>query len=151
MFYRNYQWLKCTLTGQRNTKHGLLCIFKSHVKIFTLDDYNTAIYHRRFSKIFKCVNCVLHSISVNMKPRHTTKTALNTASSIHQLLKFVNAMNRDVAVSCFRVSAPGADAISKTAQEGYWFSSHAGFLELCGAKALNSSVMLWSYSTPLLK
>ncbi len=50
----------------------------------------------------------LHKISVIMKP---------TTSSIHRLLMFVNAVNKDVAVGRFRVLAAGAKRSGKRPEE----------------------------------
>ncbi len=42
-------------------------------------------------------------------PRHTTKTAPISPFSIHWMLMFVNAVNKDAAVGRFRAPAAGAN------------------------------------------
>lgn len=44
-------------------------------------------------------------------------------SSIHWLLMFVNAANKDIAFGRFKVPAAAANATRKTARGGNWFSS----------------------------
>ncbi len=83
-----------------------LCSFLS------LDNVTLQVFIRDLIRLlfsFSHVNCAFPSpLSQNLW--HTTKTSLIVVSSIHRLLTFVNATNKDIAVSCFRVSAAGANA-----------------------------------------
>ncbi len=63
----------------------------------------------RFSCSFNRINCAF-TFNLCYHESHTTKTAPNMAFSILQLLMFVNAANKDVAVDRFRVPAASANA-----------------------------------------
>ncbi len=146
-------FLECRYTGSVHWlakciwNTGYLAFFKIHVKIFTPRTWKTAIkaftcFLQRFvlfsalvigntTSCHRRVSYLKIIILVSQNPRHTTKTApfsKITASSIHRLLTFGNAANKDVAVGRFRVPAAGANATKKTARRENWFSRnhHAG-------------------------
>ncbi len=126
----------CALTGQTHMKHWLPGIFKKpcqNIYSTNMKNYmskvlcsflsfndNTASCNRKFSQIsvlFQLHKLCIYIIStLSGNPQHTMKTALITASSIHPLSMFVNAENKDVAVSRFRVPATGANATRKMAR-----------------------------------
>ncbi len=114
---------------------GYPAFLKSHVKIFTPRTWKITCLKRyvlfsvsmttlqvvigslvRFPCSFNYTNCIYIISTLSGNPQHTMKTALNTASSIHPLSMFVNAENKDVAVSRFRVPATGANATRKMAR-----------------------------------
>ncbi len=82
---------------------GYPAFLKSHVKIFTPRTWKMACLQR--CVIFSASTTTLQVVIGDLvrfscsfsrtNPWHTTKTALNTASSIHQSSMFVNAANKD--------------------------------------------------------
>jgi len=127
------------LIGQTHVKHQHPTFLKSHVNKFTSRTWKTAITaftcclqscvlfsasmmcntescHRRFHLLAPLLlfqsrkSCVYIPSPLSQNPRHTTNTAPITASSIHRILGFVNAVLKDAAVGRFRVPIPGANA-----------------------------------------